>query len=584
MNLLGKHDGVIKYGPRTIDLLHPSRNRVLLSLATKKACLYALTGTEITTLEEIPVVCEYPDVFPEELPGALTGTETTALEDIPVVCEYPDVFPEELPGMPLDREVEFVIELMPGTAPISKRPYRMPPNELKELKEQLKVLLDKGFIHPSSSPWGCLALFVKKKDDSLQMCVDYRPLNEVTIKNKYPLPRIDILFDQLSGAWYFSKIDLRLGYHQIKIRQEDIPKTAFSTRYGLYEYTIMSFGLTNALAYFMYLMNSIFMEELDIFMVIFIDDILIYSKTRDDHAHHIHIVLQKLRKHRLYAKFSKCEFWLEKVSFLGHILSKDGVAVDPSKVQDVIEWKQPQSVTDIRSFLGLARYYRRFIENFSKIAKPMTELLKNGVKFEWSQACEEAFQTLKDRLTTTPVLAQPNIHKNFDVYCDASRVGLGCVLIQEGQVVAYASRQLKRHEENYPTHDLELAAVVHTLKLWRHYLLGNHCNIYADHKSLKYIFTQSDLNMRQRRWLELIKDYDLEVHYHPGKANVVADALSRKAQCNCLTMGPPLHTLCDEFRKLEMGMVMEGHLGALIIKSDLYNQIKEAQKNNKGMA
>jgi ribonuclease HI len=229
-------------------------------------------------------------------------------------------------------------------------------------------------------------------------------------------------------------------------------------------------------------------------------------------------------------------------------------------------------------------YYRRFIENFSKIAKPMTELLKNGVKFEWSQACEEAFQTLKDHLTTAPVLAQPNIHKNFDVYCDASRIGLGCVLMQEGQVVAYASRQLKRHEENYPTHDLELAAVVHALKIWRHYLLGNHCNIYTDHKRLKYIFTQSDLNMRQRRWLELIKDYDLEVHYHPGKANVVAKALSRKAQCNCLTMGPPLHTLCDEFRKLEMGMVMEGHLGALIIKSNLYDQIKEAQKNNKGMA
>jgi hypothetical protein len=346
----------------------------------------------------------------------------------------------------------------------------------------------------------------------------------------------------------------------------------------------MSFGLTNAPAYFMYLMNSIFMEELDIFVVIFIDDILIYSKTQDDHAHHIHIVLQKLRKHRLYAMFSKCEFWLEKVSFLGHVLSKDGVAVDPSKVQDVLEWKQPQNVTNIRSFLGLAGYYRRFIENFSKIAKPMTELLKNGVKFEWSQACEEAFQTLKDRLTTASVLAQPNIHKNFDVYCDASRVSLGCVLMQEGQVVAYASRQLKRHEENYPTHDLELAAIVHALKIWRHYLLGNHCNIYTDHKSLKYIFTQSDLNMRQRRWLELIKDYDLEVYYHLGKANVVANALSRKAQCNCLTMGPPLHTLCDEFWKLEMGMVMEGYLGALIIKSELYYQIKEAQKNNKGMA
>jgi hypothetical protein len=404
------------------------------------------------------------------------------LENIPVVCEYPDVFPEELSGMPPDRDVEFVIELMPRMAPISKRPYRIPPNELKELKEQLKVLLDKGFIRPSSSPWGCPTLFVKKKDDSLWMCVDYRPLNEVTVKNKYPLPRTDILFDQLLGACYFSKIDLRLGYHQIKIRQEDIPKTAFSTRYGLYEFTVMSFGLINAPAYFMYLMNSIFMEELDVFVVIFIDDILIYSKTRDDHAHHIHIVLQKLRKNRLYAKFSKCEFWLEKVSFLGHILSKDGIAVDPSKVQDVLEWKQPQNVTDIWTFLGLAGYYHRFIENFSKIAKPMTELLKNRVKFEWSQSCEEAFQTLKDRLTTAPVLAQPNIHKDFDVYCDASRIGLGSVLMQEGRLVAYASRQLKRHEENYHAHDLELAAVIHALKIWSHYLLGNHCNIY--HKSL----------------------------------------------------------------------------------------------------
>jgi hypothetical protein len=213
----------------------------------------------------------------------------------------------------------------------------------------------------------------------------------------------------------------------------------------------------------------------------------------------------------------------------------------------------------------------------------MTELL-NGVKFEWSQACEEAFQTLKDRLTTAPILAQPNIHKNFDVYCDASRIGLGCVLMQEGQVVAYASRQLKRHEENYPTHDLELAAVVHALNIWRHYLLGNHCNIYTYHKSLKYIFTQSNLYKRQCRWLELIKDYDLEVHYHPGRANIVADALSRKAQCNCLTMGPPLHTLCDEFQKFGMGMVKEGYLGALMVKSDLHDQIKEAQKNNKGMA
>jgi hypothetical protein len=214
------------------------------------------------------------------------------IKDIPVVYEYPDVFPDDLPGMPPDRDIEFIIKLQPGTAPISKRPYHMPPNELAELKIQLQDLLDKGFIHPSASPCGCPALFVKKKDNSLRLCVDYRPLNAVTIKNKYPLPRIDILFDQLAGAKVFSKIDLRSGYHQIKIKPCDIPKTAFLTRYGLYEYLVISFGLTNAPAYFMYLMNSVFMLELDKFVVVFIDDILIYSKTKEDHANHIRVVLQ----------------------------------------------------------------------------------------------------------------------------------------------------------------------------------------------------------------------------------------------------------------------------------------------------
>jgi hypothetical protein len=230
------------------------------------------------------------------------------VEKIPIVCDYLDVFPDELPGMPPDRDIEFAIELQPGTAPISKRPYRMPPAELAELKKQLQELLDKGFICPSTSPWGCPALFIKKKDESLRLCVDYRPLNALTIKNKYPLPRIDVLFDQLVGARVFSKIDLRSGYHQIKIRASDIPKMAFSTRYGLYEYLVMSFGLTNALAYFMYLMNSVFMLELDKFVVVFIDDILVYSKNEDEHTEHLHIVLQRLRDHRLYAKLSKFHF------------------------------------------------------------------------------------------------------------------------------------------------------------------------------------------------------------------------------------------------------------------------------------
>jgi hypothetical protein len=356
-----------------------------------------------------------------------------------------DVFPEELPGMPPEREVEFTIDLAPGTAPIAKRPYRMAAPELVELKKQLDELLQKGYIRPSSSPWGAPVLFVKKKDGNMRLCVDYRALNEVNIKNKYPLPQIDDLFDQLKGAKFFSKIDLRSGYYQLKIRPEDVPKT-FVTRYGQYEFMVMPFGLTNAPAYFMNLMNKVFMEELDQFVVVFIDDILVYSRSAEEHEQHLRVVLGKLRSHQLYAKFSKCEFWLQKVSFLGHVLTAEGVAVDPEKVAAVSEWKQPTSVSEIRSFLGLTGYYRRFIEGFSKIARPMTKLLKKDKKFLWTEACERSFRELKERLTTAPVLVLPDIHKDFVIFCDASRQGLGCVLMQEGRVVAYASRQLRPHE------------------------------------------------------------------------------------------------------------------------------------------
>jgi hypothetical protein len=281
-------------------------------------------------------------------------------------------------------------------------------------------------------------------------------------------------------------------------------------------------------------MNSVFMTELDKFVVVFIDDILIYSKNEEEHAEHLRIVLQRLREHKLYAKFSKCEFWLDSVKFLGHTISSKGISVNPSKVQEVMDWQPPKSAHQIRSFLGLAGYYRRFIPDFSRIAKPMTELLKKGVKFVWSEDCDKAFQKLREHLTSAPVLAQPDNSKPYEVYCDASGTGLGCVLMQENRVIAYASRALRPHEKNYPTHDLELAVVVHALKMWRHYLMRTRCNIFTDHKSLKYIFTQFDLNTRQRIWLELIKDYDLEVHYHPGKANVVADALSYR-----IPNGPP---------------------------------------------
>jgi len=347
-------------------------------------------------------------------------SEIPSLESVPIVKDFPEVFPDDLLKIPPEREIDFGIDLLPDTQPISIPPYRMSPTELKELKAQLKDLLDKGFIQPSISPWGAPALFVKKKDGSLHMCIDYRQLNKVTIKNKYPLPRIDDLFDQLQGASYFSKIDLRSGYHQLRVRGVDVPKTAFQTSYGLFEFLVMSFGLTNAPAAFMDLMNRVFRNYLDSFVIVFIDDILIYSKSEDDHMNHLRIVLQVLKDHQLYAKFSKCEFWLRSVAFLGHIVSSEGIEVDPKKTDAVKSWPRPLSPSDIRSFLGLAGYYRRFVEGFSSIASPLTALTQKKSKFEWSESCERSFQLLKDKPTSAPVLTLPEGTEGFVVYCDAS--------------------------------------------------------------------------------------------------------------------------------------------------------------------
>ncbi|GJU19602.1 reverse transcriptase domain-containing protein [Tanacetum coccineum] len=450
------------------------------------------------------------------------------LQDVPIVKNFPEVFPEDLPGLPPTRQVEFHIDLVPGAAPVARAPYRLAPSEMKELADQLQELSDKGFIRPSSSPWGAPVLFVKKKDGSLRMCIDYRELNKLTVKNRYPLPRIDDLFDQLQGSSVYSKIDLRSGYHQLRVREEDISKTAFRTRYGHYEFQVMPFGLTNALAVFMDLMNRVCKPYLDKFVIVFIEDILIYSKNKQEHEEHLKIILELLKKEELYAKFSKCEFWIPKVQFLGHVIDNKGIHVDPAKIESVKDWASPKTPTEIRQFLGLAGYYRRFIEGFSKIAKPMTKLTQKKVKFEWGDKQEAAFQLLKQKLCSAPILALPEGSEDFIVYCDASIKGLGAVLMQREKVISYASRQLKIHEKNYTTHDLELGAVVFALKIWRHYLYGTKCTVFTDHKSLQHILNQKELNMRQRRWLELLSDYDCDIRYHPGKANVVADALSRK--------------------------------------------------------
>ncbi|GKA39035.1 putative reverse transcriptase domain-containing protein [Tanacetum coccineum] len=353
------------------------------------------------------------------------------IEDVPVVRDFLEVFLEEWPGLPPTRQVEFRIELIPGAAPVARVPYRLAPAEMKELAEQLKELSDKDFIRPSSSPWGAPILFIKKKDGSFRMCIDYR----------------------------------ELGYHQLRVREEDIPKTAFRTRYGHYEFQVMPFGLTNAPAVFMDLMNRVCKPYLDKFVIVFIDDILIYSRNEKEHEEHLKTILEMLKKEYLYAKFSKCEFWINTVKFLGHVIDSSGIHVDPAKIEAVKNWASPTTPLEIRQFLGLTSYYRRFIEGFSKIAKPMTELTQKNQKFDWGEEQEEAFQLLKQKLCAAPILALPEGSDDFVVYCDASIKGLGVVLMQRMKVIAYASRQLKIHEKNYTTHDLELGAVVFALKI-----------------------------------------------------------------------------------------------------------------------
>ncbi|KAL4308279.1 hypothetical protein GQ457_01G022750 [Hibiscus cannabinus] len=379
-----------------------------------------------------------------------TKGSLSQIEEIRTVREFPDVFPEELPGLPPERDVEFEIETYPGSAPVSMAPYQMAPEELKELK---------------------------KKDGSLHLCIDYWKLNKLTVKNKYPLSRINDLFDQFRGATIFSNIDLRSGYYQLRVKDSDVSKTAIHTHYGHYEFIVMPFGLANAPAVFMDMMNRVFRPYLDQFVVVFIDDILIYSRSEAEHVEHLRIVLQTLWNHRLYAKLSKCEFWLKKITFLGHVVSAEGIQVDPSKIEAIVSWKQPKNVSEIRSFLGLAGYYLHFVEGFSIITAPLTKLLRKDVSFVWTEAQQTSFEKLKEALTQAPLLVQPESGKNFAVYNDASHSELGCVLMQEGRVIAYASRHLRPHELNYHTHDLELAIMI---------------------------------------------------EYHPGKANVVVDALSRK--------------------------------------------------------
>ncbi|GKA01724.1 putative reverse transcriptase domain-containing protein [Tanacetum coccineum] len=442
-------------------------------------------------------------------------SEKKRLEDVPIIREFPKVFPKDLSWLPPARQVEFQIDLVLSVAPVARAPYRLAPAELQELSTQLQELSDKGFIRPSSSPWGAPVLFVKKKDGSFWMCIDYRELNRLTVKNRYPLSRINDLFDQLQGSRVYSKIDLRSGYHQLRVREEDIPKTAFRTRYGHYEFQVMSFGLTNAPAVFMDLMNRVCKPYLDRFVVVFTDDILIYSKSKKEHEGHLKLILMLLKDKELYAK-------------------------------------------------------------------PMTKLTQKSMKFDWGEKTEAAFQLLKQKLCSAPILALPEGSENFMVYYDALHKGLGAGLMQREKVIAYASRQLKVHEKNYTTYGLELGVVVFALKMWRHYMYGTKCVVFTDHKSLQHVLDQKELNMRQRRWLELLSDYDCEIRYHPGKANVVADALSRKERSKPLQVRALVMTIGLNLPKQNLSAQSEARKEENFINKDLHGMINKLEPRADG--
>jgi hypothetical protein len=467
----------------------------------------------------------------------LNATGTTEAPQDPqlraLLEEFKDVMPSELPpGVVRDRAIKHHIELQPGSKPHAPPLRRYSPVEDAEIRKQVEAQLAKGHVRPSTSPWGAMVLLAKKKDGGLRFCVDYRALNNQTIKDRYALPLADDCFDRAQGARYFSKIDLHSGFWQIELDGQSAPLTAFRTRFGHFEYTVLPMGLCNAPATFMRLMNDVLRKHLDQFVLAFLDDIFIYSRSREEHLDHLKQVLTLLRQHKLYLKPSKCEWMKEEVEFLGHRIGREGLSVDPGKVDAVKTWPTPTDVSALRSFLGLAGYYRRFIEDYSKITLPLTELTKDEVAWTWGAPQQAAFDELKRLLSGAPVLKLADPERPYTIHCDASGYAVGSVLMQDQgnglQPVSFISTKMKDAETRYAPHEQELLSLVYACKKWRHYLHGRQFTILSDHRSLQHFTTQPLLSARQARWKDLLAEFDFIIQYIEGPKNVVADALSRR--------------------------------------------------------
>lgn len=448
---------------------------------------------------------------------------------VTLLQEFEDVFPDEGPsGLPPIRGIEHQIDFIPG-ATIPNRPtYRSNPEETKELQKQVGELMAKGYVRESMSPCAVPVLLVPKKDGTWRMCVDCRAVNKITVKYRHPIPRLDDMLDELHGSCLFSKIDLKSGYHQIRMKEGDEWKTAFKTKYGLYEWLVMPFGLTNAPSTFMRLMNHVLRPFIGRFVVVYFDDILIYSKSLNEHIEHLRSVLSVLKKERLFANLKKCSFCTNQIVFLGYVVSARGIEVDEEKVKAIKEWPTPKNVSEVRSFHGLASFYRRFVKDFSTLAAPLTEIVKKNVGFKWGNEQERVFNLIKEKLSSAPLLALPDFTKTFEIECDASGIGVGAVLMQGGRPIAYFSEKLSGAALNYPTYDKEMYALVRALETWQHYLLPKEFVIHTDHESLKYLRGQGKLNKRHAKWVEFIEPFPYVIKYKQGKENVVADALSRR--------------------------------------------------------